>query len=158
MSVRLLVHAVAAPVIANPAWAEIVEPEMVQRARIERLVKVIRQDLEETATDYEAMIYLHTQSHFAPFTGTWTRVYFWVFWQFYPQEAEKFLPRVELNDFERRELNSLKTWIYRKQVEALKERRKTRPAVVGQTTLFKFYWRFRCQSFNRACGSHERRP
>lgn len=143
MSLKPVVHAILAPIVINPLGLENIEPEWSRKVKVERLAKIVRNDLEEAATDYEAMLYLHSQSFVAPLPETWLHVYFWLFWQFYPDQAKTFLEKVELHHLEEEELNRLKRWIYRKQKEALRQRRKVRstphpppPAKLGQATLF----------------------
>jgi len=138
-SIRPVVHAILAPIVINPLGLDDVEPEWSAKVKVERLAKIARNDLEEAATDYEAMIYIHSQTLVAPLTDTWTRIYFWLFWQFYPDQAKTFLEKVEFHDYEKRQLDDLKRWIYRKQKEALRYvKAKKTPVALGQATLFQF--------------------
>lgn len=122
---ELMAHAVLAPVVANPLSMDTVENQHVQKARVYRLAKLAKGDFEEIATDFEAMIYLMTQSMAAPFTDRWYRIYFYLFRKEFPK-AEGVLHENDgrsLDNMEETSLRNLKLWIYRKQKEAMKEKR-----------------------------------
>ena len=70
-----------------------------------------------TATDYEAMVYLHTASLAVSFSDDWYNVYTYLFSKYHPEKAERIgVYREKLTEAERRKLEDLKKWIYRQQV------------------------------------------
>ena len=120
----ITVHAVSAPVTVNPMWMQSVTPEMVLKAKEERMAKVMRGDLEEAATDWEALVYLSTQSLAAPFSETWNHIMFHLFGRFYPKAVEEgVVDKIELDDYEKAHLQRLKQWIYHVQKKELKKRK-----------------------------------
>jgi len=117
--INMIVLAVKAPIVVWPGYWDLVKDEWKVKAVMYRLLKLMRGDWSEKATDYEAMIYLSTASLSAPLGNEWGRIFCWLFRKFYPDAAEQFGMKDELHDYERQELERLKEWIYRKQREAL---------------------------------------
>jgi hypothetical protein len=117
--IAILVHRLSAPIIAWPGCEDCVPEELATRARLARLVSH-----EETATNEECLIYMHTVSLVSPLDQTWYNIYTFIFSQLFPKQAKKIgVYRDQLDSFEQQHLKGLKDWIWRKQVEALKQRK-----------------------------------
>jgi len=55
-----------------------------------------------TATDYEAMVYLHTASLATPFSESWYNIYMYLLSKYYPQQAKRIgVYREKLTEVER---------------------------------------------------------
>lgn len=107
------VKRVFAPIIAYTGWEDIVTDEMKNRIQIERLAK----PLMETATDYEAMVYLHTASLATPLSREMTNVYSYLFSKYHTEQAKKIgVYADKITEIEERELTQLKKWIFQRQV------------------------------------------
>lgn len=102
-----------APIVVYKGCEDLVTENMKTRIHIERLITS-----EEAATDYEAMIYLHTASLVAPFSEDWYHIYSLLFSKYHPEQAKTIdVYREQLSEMERRELTQLKKWIYRQQTK-----------------------------------------
>ena len=102
-----------APIIVFDGFEGVVTEKMVMRVMVERLKDI----LSETATDYEAMVYLHTASLAAPLAEEWRNVYEYLFSKYYPEEARKTgVYKDMLTETESRKLIELKKWIYKRQM------------------------------------------
>ena len=118
-----LAFALFAPIIGCPPWHRDITDDMKARVKIERLkglmLAVQNGENNEIATDYEAMVYLHTASLRDPMSGTWCRIYFYLFKKFFPNISDY---EATVSKYELSRLSDLKQWIYRKQREAFKQR------------------------------------
>lgn len=102
-----------APIIAYKGWEDMVTEEMKNRVQLERFAK----PLVKTATDYEAMIYLHTASLATPLSRELQGVYSFLFSKYYEEQAKEIgVHKEHLDDLERHELLHLKNWIYKRQM------------------------------------------
>jgi len=89
-----------------------VTENMKTRIQIERLAT----PFSETATDYEAMVYLHTASLAVPFSQEWYNIYTFLFSKYHPEQAKVIgVYREQLTELEQHELTKLKKWIYQQQ-------------------------------------------
>ena len=80
-------------------------------------------------SEFEAMLYVSTATLNAPPSERWTRIYFWLFNKWNPQAAiDNDIPPQELGLNEKGDLDLLRRWIFKTQINRLKERRKTEPA------------------------------
>ena len=103
-----------APIIAYSGWEDAVTGEMKNRIQTERMAN----PLSETATDYEAMVYLHTASLATPMSGEMTNVYSYLFSKYHTEQAKKIdVYTDKITEIEERELTQLKKWIFQRQVE-----------------------------------------
>ena len=107
------VKRVFAPIIAYTGWEDVVTDDMKNRIQIERLAN----PLTETATDYEAMVYLHTASLATPLSHEMENIYSFLFTKYHKEQAKGIGVYVEqIDEQEQRELSRLKKWIYDKQM------------------------------------------
>ena len=103
-----------APIIVFDGFEDIVTENTIIRVMVERLSNL----LSETATDYETMVYLHTASLAAPLSEEMRNIYEYLFSKYHPEEAKKIgVYRDELSEVEKRKLEDLKKWIYKRQNE-----------------------------------------
>jgi hypothetical protein len=108
------VKRVFAPIIAYTGWEDVVTDEMKNRIQIERLAN----PLMETATDYEAMVYLHTASLATPLSREMTNIYSYLFSKYRTKQAKEIGVYIDkISETEQRELTKLKKWIYDKQTK-----------------------------------------
>ncbi len=103
-----------APVIAYKGWEDAVTDEMKNNILTERSANATS----ETATDLEAMVYLHTASLATPLEREMTDVYSYLFSKYYPEQAKGIGVYIEkIGESEQREITKLKKWIYDKQMK-----------------------------------------
>jgi hypothetical protein len=103
-----------APIVVFQGMEDMVTYDMKTRIEIERLST----PAVETATDYEAMIYLHTASLAIPFSERWYRIYSHLFSKYHPEQAKTIgVYSEQINEQEQRELSRLKKWIYHQQLK-----------------------------------------
>jgi hypothetical protein len=101
-----------APIIAYQGWEDAVTDEMKYRIQMERFAT----PPSETATDYEAMVYLHTASLATPLSREMTDVYSYLFSKYHSEQAKGIGVYMDkITETEERELSRLKNWIYKKQ-------------------------------------------
>ena len=117
------------PIIVFPGgWGDTL-PEWIKTAiTLERLIenmKVLKGE-EMTGTDAEACAYLYTASLTQPMDHDWGQIYLYIAGKTYARHKGSQVPediQVEsLNDYQLRELNRLKAWLYRKRTQVRLER------------------------------------
>lgn len=124
--VENMVWAIQAPIIVWPGFEDGLPDHLKNRIPLERLALAATGET-EMATDAEAVAYLHTASLVQPLSHDVARVYLHI--------AAKYLGKALPEDFQNEhetplepqqaeELAKLKRWIRKKQVEAMKEKRR----------------------------------
>ncbi len=99
------IRRIFAPIIACSGWEDMVTEEMKSRIEIERFAS----STSDTATDYEAMVYLHTASLTVPIIGEWYNIYTFLFSKYHPEQAKEIgVYRERITELEERELKNLK--------------------------------------------------
>jgi len=126
--VRAVEYALFAPFVGTPEWKDLLRDEELKfQAKLHRLANSLKIIQEEKATEYEALLYLHTASLTAPLKEEWIRIYKYLFKKFYsnklPENIAKDFPD-ELNEYERKLLDDLRRKIFRVQIQHLNEKRK----------------------------------
>ncbi|MCW4002651.1 MAG: hypothetical protein NWE95_01890 [Candidatus Bathyarchaeota archaeon] len=102
-----------APIVVFQGMEDMVTDYMKTKIEIERLST----PLAETATDYEAMIYLHTASLSVPFSERWYHIYSYLFSKYHPEQAKTIgVYSEQISEQEQHALSRLKKWIYRQQL------------------------------------------
>ena len=102
-----------APIVVFRGFEDLVTEEMKTKITIKRLAD----PLSDTATDYEAMIYLHTASLAVPFSKDWYNIYTYLFSKHYPEQAKRIgVHRDKLTELEKKKLEDLKKRIYKQQM------------------------------------------
>ena len=100
------------PIVVFTGCKDLVTERMKTRIRLERLL-----NSEESSTDYEAMVYLHTASLAVPFSAEWYHIYSFLFSKYYPEQAKEIGVYKEIiTEREEGELSNLKKWIYTQQM------------------------------------------
>lgn len=101
-----------APIVVCRGAEDLVTDEMQARIQLERLTNFS----DETVSDYEAMVYVHTASVSVPLPNEWFDIYTYLFSKYHPEHAKTIgVYRDEITELEQRELERLKKWIYKKQ-------------------------------------------
>lgn len=122
-----LMYALRAPIIAWPGCEDSITEEQCTKAKLHRLAMAATAKVLDEASDFEAMLYIMTSTLANPPSHTWYKIYTHLFCKFYPNQAtEMFGDRIEKpEEYElTRDLRGLKQWIFKKQMQALKEKDK----------------------------------
>jgi hypothetical protein len=143
------------PIVVFPGgWGDTIPQWLKTAITLERMIgdmKVMKGE-EPTGTDAEACAYLMTVSLTQPMNSDWTQIYLYVASQSYKRWEKSEMPADivvdSLSDYQTRELNRLKAWIYRQRIRnrlesdraERKERREEAEAQrkAEQPALFKF--------------------
>ena len=119
--VNHLLYVFDAPIITIPGYRDITK-NMTERVHIYRLLET-NEIKNKMATDYEVMLYIHTASFTGPFSHSWFKIYLNTFSKYY--EVKLLLEDnllEDLDDNEIEQLQDLKSWIYKKQTNRLKQK------------------------------------
>ena len=111
-----------APIITLPGYERIITKGMNERARLYRFLET-SEISNKMAIDYEAMLYIHTASLRNPLPHNWFKIYLNTFSKYYDAKCilqDKPLEDLDANELE--QLQDLKSWIYKKQTEYLKQK------------------------------------
>jgi hypothetical protein len=121
---KALVYGLFAPAVVDRRWMEVPEHLKIL-GKGHRMLNSLQCVRDEIATEFDALIYLHTASLSVPFNTTWFNIYVYLFRKFFPEHAKVInLPEVEsLDAYETSQLNDLRKWIFRQQMKNLKERK-----------------------------------
>jgi len=126
--VRALEYALFAPFVGTPEWKDLLKDEELQfQAKLHRLANSLKIIQEEKATEFEALLYLHTASLTAPLKEEWVRIYKYLFKKFYPNKLPENIAKDfpdKLNEYERRLLDDLRRRIFKVQIQHLNENKK----------------------------------
>jgi len=127
-----LIGALTDPIIVFPSpWQDDIPKELKEQIPLERLImnsKVMHEGKGVPVGDLEALVYMFPRTMESPLTDEQNRLYFHCF-----NEAMKFMrkevpddlkltKRTELNQYEMRQLDDLKRFIWDRRVKARKER------------------------------------
>ena len=123
-----IVGALCDPIIVYPSgWQDTLPDWVKPQITLERLimnVKVIKEGGVPVG-DTEVMAYIYPRTMEAPMSEQWFRIYMYVFNQamkFKKTEVPEDLKSETLVDWDMRELNDLKRWIYQQRVKHRKEK------------------------------------
>jgi len=120
------------PILVFPGgWSDTL-PEWLKDAitleRLEMNMRAIKGE-EITGTDAEACAYLMTVSLTHPIDSDWTRIYLYIAGRTYQRHKQGDLPEDiavdSLNDYQMRDLNRLKKWLYHRRTTIRLERDRT---------------------------------
>ncbi len=104
-----------------PQYEDLITPDMKEKTTIYRLAGTKEID-KQRCTDYEAMLYMHTASLMNPFSHSWYKLYLHTFSKFY--DINMILDKDEklekIYDNEMQDLNHLKSWIYKRQIDRIR--------------------------------------
>ena len=143
----VLMYALLSPTIVDPRWPE--TPESLKfKALMHRILLAPKCVEERMATEFDALVYIHTVSLCVPLNRYWFRIYAYLFKKFLPKHAKTlerngmWFPN-ELSDYERYLLDDLRRWIYKTQMRAIRMRLskegKGKRAVKGVITLDRWF-------------------
>ncbi|MDP2917097.1 MAG: hypothetical protein Q8O16_04115 [Dehalococcoidia bacterium] len=123
-----LVGALCDPIIVYPSGWEDTLPDWIKsQIHLERLImnaKVMKEGGVPVG-DTEALAYMYPRTMEAPMSEQWFRIYMYVFTQamkFKKTEVPEDLRSETLTDYDMRQLDDLKRWIYQKRVQHRKEK------------------------------------
>jgi len=117
------------PILVFPGgWGDTL-PEWLKNAialeRLEMNMRVLKGEV-MTGTDAEACTYLYTAGLTAPMDHDWSQIYLYIAGETYSRHNGNQVPddiQVEsLNDYQLRELNRLKVWLYHKRTQVRQEK------------------------------------
>lgn len=113
LRVTLVTRPVFFLIVVFTGYEDLVIEKMKTRIHLERLL-----NSEDSATDYEAMVYLHTASLAMPLSREWYNIYTFLFSNYHSKQAKAIgVHREQITELEQREFTRLKKWIYRQIVK-----------------------------------------
>jgi len=121
-----MMYLMMAPMILYPGWDESFKDRWTQ-VLLHRLGHHQEIFAEEMCTEYEAMLYVSSATLVAPPEHDWVQVYLWLFQRWKPEvaEANDLKPdRAELNAQQEEKLVGLRRWVFRQQMERLRQKAK----------------------------------
>jgi hypothetical protein len=117
------------PILVFPGgWGDTLPEWLKSAITLERLEVNMRalKGEEMTGTDAEACAYLYTTGLTAPMDHDWSQIYLYIAGETYSRHNSNQVPddiQVEsLNDYQLRELNRLKVWLYHKRTQVRQEK------------------------------------
>ena len=112
------------PIIVPPTQVDFVTQEQKNQHQMESMLHQKEIFEQKQVSDYSAMLYVSFLSLEHPLTHEYVNIYEYLFSKFF--DIEKILCKKApvLEDLEKQELAKLKSWIFKKQIEHLKERLK----------------------------------
>ena len=125
-----LVGALCDPIIVYPSgWQDTLPDWIKPQITLERLIMNIKaaKDGGVPVGDTEALAYIYPWAMEAPMDEQWFRIYMYVFNQamkFKKTEVPEDLKSEKLSDYDIRQLNDLKRWIYGHRVKHRKEKQR----------------------------------
>jgi hypothetical protein len=125
-----LMDIITGPTITyNVGWAHAIPQRLNQDIKLSRLFSAIHK--EEMATIPETVAYIMTRTFVAPMDHQWTNIYLWCSAQYMNQyrkwnanDLKDINIPEELNEHEQSLLKKLRSWIYDKRREVVKQRMK----------------------------------
>ena len=143
-----MVGAICDPLIVFPAggWEETLPEELKKRLPLDRLLHNMlcsqgKAQWDE-ACDLEALLYMYPRTLAAPFSEQWTRIYIYLGTQVMGKKIPDDIRQDTLSDYDMEALRGLKQWIYKKKLQARRDRRrgekmdKVVPVEVDQPKMF----------------------
>lgn len=124
--VDTMMYALTAPMITWPQCESIYTPENVGRAKMERLamIMMLKGQPPDRCSDFEAALYISSWTLSAPPSEHWFRLYMHLFKKCFPNQTEIFEDVREPDRWELEDLERLKVWIFKQQMQAIKDRSK----------------------------------
>lgn len=122
--VMQFMYMLRAPLVGTPGWCDTLKDRW-SDALLQRLARHKETFAAQQCTEYEAMLYLSSASLEAPMPHGWAEIYFWLFSRWNPKAAaENNIPAPELDTSQKEDLARLRRWIFKRQIERLKQRLK----------------------------------
>ena len=115
-------YLLTAPYIGWPGWEDQVAAQKEQIV-MHRFIHASQIFEQEMATEFEAMMYISSASLSHPLNHEWAEIYGWLFCRWKPDEGKEIWEReIVLDRTQIEELNRLRRWIFRRQMDHLKSR------------------------------------
>lgn len=124
--VGFFMYMLTAPLIVYPGWEESFKDRW-DEVVMSRLLHGRQVFAERICTEYEAMLYVSSATQVAPLEHDWFQIYMWLFARWKPDVAEEHdlkPDRAELNAQQQEKLAGLRAWIFKSQLQRLKEKGK----------------------------------
>lgn len=137
MKLDWFIYSIMAPIVAHKGYERyLLDNEYLLQKLFE--LRVLRGggkvcfERKKKALEFEAFLYLHTASFAVPFDIHWFRIYSYLFYKYFPQ-GRNIVENVDrkLDEHERNLLDDLRKWIFKQQIEHLKNKLKN--ANISQT-------------------------
>ena len=112
------------PIIVPPSMIDAVTTEQKNQHQLEAMLHKKEIFEQKQASDYSAMLYISFSSLEHPLTHEHLHIYERLFSKFFDIEKALGKKAPELDEIEKQELARLKSWIFKKQIEHLKEKLK----------------------------------
>jgi len=110
-----------APVITAPGYENRITSNINENIHMYRLLEA-KDICNKLATDYEAMLYIHTASFFQPLSHRWYKIYLHTFSQYHDvNQILSNYPMEKMKEHELDHLQNLKSWIHKRQSEYIKD-------------------------------------
>lgn len=126
---NLLVRVFFAPTIVWPGgWTDTIPKWLLDYIKIDRMVALMKKEYDGAATDAEALAYMMPKVMEHALGHDWTQIYLYLGTQVMKAAKRVEVPKdvavKKLTDYQMGMLNRLKRWIWEKQEEALRDRRR----------------------------------
>jgi hypothetical protein len=129
------IYALKAPFITWPLCETSITTEMQAKAKMYRLMMTATAETMIEATEFEAMLYIMSATLANPPSHTWYKIYTHLFQKYFPEQSATVFagePIEKVQDYEFQDLKRLQQWIFKKQMEHLKELEKKAKAVIKE--------------------------
>jgi hypothetical protein len=124
--VNQMMYLLTAPHLAWPGWEDLLQRHKAEITK-QRLVHHREIFENQMCTEFEAMLYLSTASMANPISHDWVETYGWLFRRWNPEAGQDSWGEARdpgLAPGQVEQLNRLRRWIYRQQVNRLKARQR----------------------------------
>lgn len=119
-----LFYTLQAPVICWVGCEGDVDKKMRETYQLEGMLHIQEIFEKEEAPDYHCMIYLSQRSLIDPLGHTFSRIYMWLGKKYWGDKADWLKDVQPLDINEQEHLTSFRKWIFKKQIEHLKQKLK----------------------------------
>lgn len=125
----LIARVFTAPIILwKGGWTDTVPKWLLDYIKLDRLIALMKDEWDGMATDAEALAYIMPRALEAPLGHDWTNIYLYLGTKVMRQAKRTKIPEdvavEKLEPYQQQKLDRLKTWIWKKQDEALHLKRK----------------------------------
>lgn len=124
--VKSIMYTFYAPLVLYPGWEDSFKDKWLEVTahRMKHQAEIFE---EQVCTELEAMLYISSATLVAPPSHDWFQIYMWLFHRWKPEMAEQMdlkpdHPELDMNQKE--DLARLRSWIFRKQQEHLRQKMK----------------------------------
>ena len=122
-----LAYMLQAPIITWPGSEENLTSKMKETYNLEAMLHIQEIFEKEECADYHCMVYLSERSLIDPLPHTFARIYMYLGKRYWGDKADWLKDVSELDINEQEHLIRFKRWIFKKQIDHLKQKSKTFP-------------------------------